>query len=53
MRDNGIGKLIFSSTCATYGISDTLPLQEDHPQRPINPYGASKLMIEQMLKEFD
>lgn len=53
MRDHGIDKIIFSSTCATYGIPESIPIQEDHPQNPINPYGASKLMIEQMLRDFD
>lgn len=53
MRDHGIDKLIFSSTCATYGVPEAVPISEDHPQRPINPYGASKLMIEQMLQDFD
>ena len=53
MRDHGIDKFIFSSTCATYGIPETVPISEDHPQRPINPYGASKLMIERMLQDFD
>lgn len=53
MRDHGIDKLIFSSTCATYGIPESVPIREDHPQRPINPYGASKLMIERMLQDFE
>jgi UDP-arabinose 4-epimerase len=53
IRDHGIDKLIFSSTCATYGIPERVPIREDHPQRPINPYGASKLMIERMLQDFD
>jgi len=53
MRDHGIDKTIFSSTCATYGMPESIPIQEDHPQNPINPYGASKLMIERMLKDFD
>jgi len=53
MRDHGIDKLIFSSTCATYGIPEQVPITEDHPQRPINPYGTSKLMIEQILRDFD
>ncbi|QIK38190.1 UDP-glucose 4-epimerase GalE [Caldichromatium japonicum] len=52
MRDHGIAHLIFSSTCATYGIPDQTPITEDHPQRPINPYGASKLMVERMLADF-
>ena len=52
MRDHSIDKIIFSSTCATYGMPASIPIQEDHPQNPINPYGASKLMIERMLKDF-
>ncbi len=52
MRDHAIEKLVFSSTCATYGEPKQLPLGEDHPQAPINPYGASKLMIERMLADF-
>lgn len=47
----GIDKLVFSSTCATYGIPLQVPIREDHPQAPINPYGKSKLMVEQILKE--
>jgi UDP-arabinose 4-epimerase len=53
MRDHGIDKLIFSSTCSTYGMPQAIPIPEDHPQRPINPYGASKLMVERMLRDFD
>lgn len=53
MRDHGIDKIIFSSTCATYGMPESIPIHEDHPQNPINPYGASKLMIERMLNDFD
>lgn len=41
-------RLIFSSSCATYGVPDSLPIEEDMPQRPTNPYGQSKLMFEQM-----
>ncbi len=52
LRDHGIHHLIFSSTCAIYGIPDQLPITEDHPQCPINPYGASKLMVERMLGDF-
>lgn len=48
----GIRAFIFSSTCATYGTPRQVPLTEDHPQQPINPYGASKLMIERMLQDF-
>ena len=43
-------KFVFSSTCATYGPPDRLPMTEDLPQRPINPYGESKLMFEKMLQ---
>lgn len=53
MRDLGVDKLIFSSTCATYGTPEQVPISEDHPQRPINPYGMSKLMIEKVLQDFD
>jgi len=52
-RDHGLRRFVFSSTCATYGIPDGLPIGEDTPQRPINPYGASKLMVERMLADFD
>jgi len=53
MRDHGVGKFILSSTCATYGLPDAVPIPESHPQRPINPYGASKLMVEQVLRDVD
>jgi UDP-glucose-4-epimerase GalE len=45
--------VVFSSTCATYGIPETIPISEDHPQRPINPYGFSKLVVERMLGDLD
>ncbi|MCU0565614.1 MAG: UDP-glucose 4-epimerase GalE [Oculatellaceae cyanobacterium Prado106] len=48
-----IKKFVFSSTCATYGVPKTVPIPEDHPQDPINPYGASKLMVERILADFD
>lgn len=48
-----IKKFVFSSTCATYGTPHTIPIPEDHPQNPINPYGVSKLMVEQILSDFD
>lgn len=44
---------VFSSTCATYGMPKTVPIPEDHPQAPINPYGATKLMVERILADFD
>jgi len=53
LRDHGIDTCIFSSTCATYGVPERSPIDEAHPQRPINPYGASKQMIERMLTDFD
>jgi UDP-arabinose 4-epimerase len=53
MRRHKCGRIVFSSTCATYGTPEHLPLTEDHPQRPINPYGHSKLMMEQILRDFD
>lgn len=49
----GLKGLVFSSTCATYGEPQRLPLDEAHPQNPVSPYGRSKLMIEQALSEFD
>ncbi|QFY88442.1 UDP-glucose 4-epimerase GalE [Magnetovirga frankeli] len=52
MRDHGIDRFVFSSTCATYGEPQHIPMDEAHPQHPINPYGASKLMIERMLEDF-
>ena len=45
-----VKKFVFSSTCATYGPPEQLPITEDAPQRPINPYGDSKLMFERMLQ---
>jgi UDP-arabinose 4-epimerase len=49
---NNIRRFVFSSTCATYGIPAQLPISEDTPQNPINPYGASKLMVERILDDF-
>jgi UDP-glucose 4-epimerase len=49
MRKRGVGKIIFSSTCATYGETQYLPVDEKHPQNPANPYGESKMMTEKML----
>lgn len=48
MESVGCKRLIFSSSCATYGIPEVLPIEEDTPQQPTNPYGQSKLMFEQM-----
>ncbi len=51
MLKAGVGKLIFSSTCASYGIPVRTPIDETHPQSPINPYGWSKFMIERMVQD--
>ncbi|GAA6620975.1 UDP-glucose 4-epimerase GalE [Scytonema sp. NUACC26] len=48
-----VKKFVFSSTCATYGVPQVVPIPEDHPQNPINPYGATKLMVEKILSDFD
>jgi UDP-glucose 4-epimerase len=48
-----IPALVFSSTCATYGPPHQIPITEDHPQAPISPYGMSKLMVENILTDFD
>lgn len=53
MRDHGKAQLVFSSTCAVYGDPQSCPIEESHPCLPVNPYGASKWMIERMLKDFD
>jgi UDP-glucose 4-epimerase len=47
-----VKKFVFSSTCATYGIPQFIPIPENHPQDPINPYGATKLMVERILSDF-
>ncbi|NCC50562.1 MAG: UDP-glucose 4-epimerase GalE [Spartobacteria bacterium] len=49
MVEAGVRKIIFSSTCATYGQPDVMPMDEDLPQCPTNPYGESKLMLEKVL----
>jgi UDP-glucose 4-epimerase len=53
MRESGVSKFIFSSTCATYGVPQYVPIDEDHPQWPINPYGWTKLMVERALESYD
>lgn len=52
MQENDISNLIFSSTCATYGIPKEIPISDSHPQNPINPYGNTKLIMEQMMADF-
>ncbi len=49
----GVDKLVFSSTCATYGLPQAVPMDESHPQEPINPYGRSKLIVEQILRDLN
>jgi UDP-glucose-4-epimerase GalE len=49
MRDAGVGEIVFSSTCATYGTPEAVPIREDSPQRPVNPYGETKLAVERAL----
>ncbi|WP_309740252.1 UDP-glucose 4-epimerase GalE [Chamaesiphon sp. OTE_20_metabat_361] len=53
MRAHGVTNFIFSSTCATYGNPQYIPIDEQHPQHPINPYGAGKLAIERALQDYD
>jgi len=53
LRDNGVRHFIFSSTCATYGVPQHIPIDESHSQWPINPYGWSKLMVERALDAYD
>lgn len=52
-RRASVETFVFSSTCATYGEPVRLPMDESHPQAPLNPYGWSKLMVEQILKDLD
>ena len=52
-RDHGVSRFVFSSTAAVYGIPDIVPIREDAPKKPVNPYGASKLAVERMLEDFD
>jgi UDP-arabinose 4-epimerase len=52
MVRNGVGRIIFSSTCATYGLPRDLPIGEDAPQNPINPYGFTKLAVERALADY-
>ena len=53
MRKHGVSRFIFSSTAAIFGEPDYVPIDEAHPKAPINPYGRSKWMVEQMLSDYD
>src|SRR6202790_2910965 len=51
-RRQGINRFVFSSTAATYGVPERVPITEDEPQKPINPYGATKLAVERALSDY-
>lgn len=53
MVRHNVKYFVFSSTCATYGQPENMPILEDMPQKPINPYGASKLMVERILEDYE
>lgn len=53
MVENNVKNIVFSSTCATYGNPQYMPLDEKHPQSPINPYGKTKLMMEQIMADYE
>lgn len=53
MISHNVNKIVFSSTAATYGEPEYIPIDEKHPQTPINPYGNSKLMVEKIMDDYD
>jgi len=53
MVEHGVKRFVFSSTCATYGIPEIVPIDEQAAQRPVNPYGESKLIFEKILRWYD
>ena len=53
MVENNVNKIVFSSTCATYGEPVYVPIDEKHPQNPINPYGQTKLAVEKIMDDYD
>lgn len=52
MLENNVKKIVFSSTCATYGNPKYMPLDENHPQAPVSPYGKTKFIVEQIFKDY-
>lgn len=52
MLEHGVKYIVFSSTCATYGVPEQMPITEEMAQNPINPYGASKLMVERIMEDY-
>ncbi len=52
MKDRNVDRIVFSSTAATYGEPEYIPIDEEHPQAPINPYGKTKLAIERMMDDY-
>ena len=53
MLETGVNRFVFSSTCATFGLPERVPIDETAPQRPVNPYGESKLAFEKILRWYD
>jgi UDP-glucose 4-epimerase len=53
LLEAGVRRVVFSSTCATYGEPEKVPISEDHPQKPTNPYGWSKLFMERIMHAYD
>src|SRR5256885_15319943 len=53
MRDHEVDRIVFSSSCSTYGAPESLPIKETHPQKRVNTYRASKRMVERILEDFD
>jgi UDP-glucose-4-epimerase GalE len=53
MLDTGVTSFIFSSTAAVYGVPETVPIPEEHPLRPFNPYGQTKAVVEAVLRDYD
>lgn len=53
LLDSSVRLFVFSSTCATYGVPHRIPIAEDHPQDPVNPYGETKYFVERILRRYD